>query len=1187
MAQKDNSAAPPVHRRLWRQRIFRIAIYLAVFLVVTLYAVRIGVKLYLEDWLLENGADVATIEKVQINPFTGVVALHGADVQKDGRVVFSDATIYANVSLIDLLSKSAFLQQVTLANIVVEVEKYEDGRLRIGSYTLPAAKKKVDTPKEVAQEVEKAAPWIFHAQEVDIANVTLRYRQPELEAEIIIENARLDKFNTDPDNRDGALKLDASFNGAPIQVDLTTLSIVPSVEIGGKVSIADFRLDDLEGALLKLLSSFKGTAGLTGDVRFVMNNEVGMEAVCDGLVKVSNADISGSNWATNASVNLDGKASFTMTGKEIAIGFDGKVDADDTAFDMPRSGIAIENADLAVAGNSTVTIGDGLIVKSDASFDLAGSKFAMKQLGASAATLSWNGNVHLDTGNKNRDFTIQTDGHISAGEATFEVPGTGIDIENADLSVKGKNLITIAQSVLIDSDASLQLAGSNFAMSTLGAQAEKLSWNGTVRLDTGNETTPFQITAEGKLLADAPSYQMDMENGRMTVSDNTLSWDGRYEHTMARGDNTTDTIITEGTLAGEAIAVSLPEVIDITQPVLNVTGKTQISLGKGAAKGMGFSYQGDINLEGSRLQTAPITMGYQRFSWSGDAGYTLRENKQEIALNGELNLSDLIAELPQSGLSISEAAITGKPELKLTLADESAFSGKIDLDLGKLMLKKDEASMLALDTAEVTEARDDGSGGLTVAAIVCNQLQLPSSEQMPVQVSIPAITIEEISSADLKSVNVSRIEVEKPRVTDGEGEKELVRIASIQATSLQAGQDSGLVIDTITIDSVYSEFLRQKPAEDVQSPPEEGKEEETPDVQEKKTAAGIPIKINQINVTGNSGFKYTDEALARTFVTAFAIDSLNVRNLDLATPEQPFSMELKGTFDKYSPLTISGTCAPLAQPPILALDTELRNYSLLHVSPYVVEAIGSYFTQGELDLTSALQITGDELDLQNDVLLKDVEAQETQGALAEKLDNQLPVPFDLALSLLRDGDGNVELSVPISGQLSELSVGLSDIIFTPIIKAMNVALIPYLAYTALGPTGALVLIGAKMGKNLLKTDLPSLKYDPRQIELTEKQKETLQKVGKKIAADSGQNYSICARVTLSELGGGEEGSKENKNLINNDKTRRELFELGESRSLAVKAFLLNTFQIEEERLLICNPGINFDKGGMPTIEFKK
>jgi hypothetical protein len=54
----------------------------------------------------------------------------------------------------------------------------------------------------------------------------------------------------------------------------------------------------------------------------------------------------------------------------------------------------------------------------------------------------------------------------------------------------------------------------------------------------------------------------------------------------------------------------------------------------------------------------------------------------------------------------------------------------------------------------------------------------------------------------------------------------------------------------------------------------------------------------------------------------------------------------------------------------------------------------------------------------------------------------------------------------------------------------------------------------------------------------------------------------------------------------NEAKRRELFKLGEHRSLLIKDYLLSNFIIDEERLLICNPGIEFKEDSKPTVTFK-
>jgi len=224
--------------------------------------------------------------------------------------------------------------------------------------------------------------------------------------------------------------------------------------------------------------------------------------------------------------------------------------------------------------------------------------------------------------------------------------------------------------------------------------------------------------------------------------------------------------------------------------------------------------------------------------------------------------------------------------------------------------------------------------------------------------------------------------------------------------------------------------------------------------------------------------------------------------------------------------------------------------------------------------------------MENNLVFTDLEAETVKGELAKKLNNKLPVPLNLALTMLRDSQGVIELDIPIDGELSELHVGVTDIIVTALSKGITVAVTPYLAYTFLGPAGALAYVGAKVGQSLLDTDLPSLEFDHGARELTKEHKEILKKVGEQIEDDTEIRYSICAKVTRDELSTVDTDNQGNQAVVQNEETRRELFELGEHRSLLVKDYLLSSFKIDEGRLLICNPGFEFAEGSKPTVTFK-
>jgi hypothetical protein len=258
-----------------------------------------------------------------------------------------------------------------------------------------------------------------------------------------------------------------------------------------------------------------------------------------------------------------------------------------------------------------------------------------------------------------------------------------------------------------------------------------------------------------------------------------------------------------------------------------------------------------------------------------------------------------------------------------------------------------------------------------------------------------------------------------------------------------------------------------------------------------------------------------------------------------------------------------------------------------HVSPYTINAIGTHFPTGILDYSSQLKINDGKIDMENTLVFTDLESKAVVGELAAKLDNQLPIPLNLALSMLRDRDGTINLDIPVSGEMSNLHLGLTNIIITALSKGITVAVAPYLAYTFLGPLGAVAFVGAEVGESLLHTNLPVLKFEPGAKVLTAEHKKILNTIGKTIAEDKQSNYSICTRVQHNELSAADSATTTNEDVLQNEALRKKLFELGELRSNLVKSFLLSNFEINEKELLICNPGLEFKEGTGPTISFKK
>ena len=283
--------------------------------------------------------------------------------------------------------------------------------------------------------------------------------------------------------------------------------------------------------------------------------------------------------------------------------------------------------------------------------------------------------------------------------------------------------------------------------------------------------------------------------------------------------------------------------------------------------------------------------------------------------------------------------------------------------------------------------------------------------------------------------------------------------------------------------------------------------------------------------------------------------------------------------DKHAPLTVSGSVTPLAVPFSLKQNAILQNYSLQSLSPYVIKAVGLAFESGQLDLTSELSIKGDKISSDNKLTIKNIEIAKRDEERARGFERRLPVPIGLAVDMLSDRHDRISISIPVNGTLSDLQVGIQDIVVTAVTKAITKGIAPALAYTALGPGGALAYIGMKIGRSLFSTDLPTLEYAPNASMLTNQQRASLEQIGQRIeqkTADRTKTYSICPKVVPGETG--LDGSS-----LSDEERRRELYQLGEKRAQAVKSYLLENFKIANDQLLICNPTLNYGESARGLV----
>ena len=202
---------------------------------------------------------------------------------------------------------------------------------------------------------------------------------------------------------------------------------------------------------------------------------------------------------------------------------------------------------------------------------------------------------------------------------------------------------------------------------------------------------------------------------------------------------------------------------------------------------------------------------------------------------------------------------------------------------------------------------------------------------------------------------------------------------------------------------------------------------------------------------------------------------------------QMADLELRGRAEGTASLEILGKLNPLATPLALDIKGKVRDLELPPLSPYSVKYAGHGIERGKLSVDVAYVVLPDgQLSASNNIILNQL----TFGDKVEGAPNSLPVK--LAVALLADRNGVIDINLPVSGSLNDPQFRLGPLIFKVIVNLIVKAITsPFsllasavggggdeLSMVAFAPGTAVLGPDAKLGLDKVAkalTDRPALK----------------------------------------------------------------------------------------------------------------
>lgn len=190
------------------------------------------------------------------------------------------------------------------------------------------------------------------------------------------------------------------------------------------------------------------------------------------------------------------------------------------------------------------------------------------------------------------------------------------------------------------------------------------------------------------------------------------------------------------------------------------------------------------------------------------------------------------------------------------------------------------------------------------------------------------------------------------------------------------------------------------------------------------------IRIGQIDlVRGNVNF--TDNFIKPNY-TANMIGLGGTVTTLASDSAEPATMTIAGMIDNEAPVDISGRLNPLAPKLFLDIEGRTKGVDLPRLTPYSVKYAGYPIVKGKLSMEVKYKVEDGKLAANNHLFLD-------QLTFGDKVDSPsaTKLPVLLAVSLLKNSRGEIDLNLPISGTLNDPKFSVGGVIIQVIVNLLT------------------------------------------------------------------------------------------------------------------------------------------------------
>lgn len=254
--------------------------------------------------------------------------------------------------------------------------------------------------------------------------------------------------------------------------------------------------------------------------------------------------------------------------------------------------------------------------------------------------------------------------------------------------------------------------------------------------------------------------------------------------------------------------------------------------------------------------------------------------------------------------------------------------------------------------------------------------------------------------------------------------RDFLKWRQLHVQGLDYRHGDSLAIKAITFEQPYARFIinedRSTNVSDLVIP--QPAAPASPATVKRTASKPLGIAIGGITLKDGSA-NFADLSLRPDFATAIQQLNGQIGRIDSRQPK-PAKVAIQGKVDRYAPATINGSLNPFDPLASLDMAVSFKQVELTTLTPYSGKFAGYRIRKGRLNIDLHYQIKQGQLTAENKVLLEQLE-------LGEQVDSPdaVDLPIRLAIALLKDTEGKIDIQLPISGDLNNPQFSVMPIVW--------------------------------------------------------------------------------------------------------------------------------------------------------------